>query len=314
MQTQSVAVSHGAPEAIHVGSWAAVLCGPGGTEERLGSCAEEKEIPAGLRRRLGTLGRMGVACGLGVAPQGDADIVFCSRHGDISLAHQLLTALVEGEPMSPAGFSMSVHNAVPGVLDLARKARIGHTQLRPVRRRSRPVSSKPGSALPARPHLDVVLVYAETPCPNSTTSSPTAILAGRRSRFVSRRTRARVSAFSRFGPWRNAIGCSASRCAAYGVSCAYNHRNVTRPCFPCRTPVAVAGFPLVAGECRRCNVLTTPGVCSEPVSLSAAFGIGGLVLSLTVFPLSISLCEIARSAPHTRSGLCMVRSGCTAIS
>ncbi len=165
MQTQSVAVSHGAPEAIHVGSWAAILCGPGGTAERLGSCAEEKEIPAGLRRRLGTLGRMGVACGLGVAPQGDADIVFCSRHGDISLAHQLLTALVEGEPMSPAGFSMSVHNAVPGVLDLARKARIGHTAIAAGAQTLSAGLVEAWLRLAARPHLDVVLVYAETPLP-----------------------------------------------------------------------------------------------------------------------------------------------------
>lgn len=165
MQTESVSVAQGALEAIHVGSWAAILCGAGGAEERLGACADEKDIPAGLRRRLGPLGRMGVACGLGVAPPGDADIVFCSRHGDISLAHQLLTALVDGEPMSPTGFSMSVHNTVPGVLDLARKARIGHTAIAAGAQTLSAGLVEAWLRLAARPHLSVVLVYAETPLP-----------------------------------------------------------------------------------------------------------------------------------------------------
>jgi len=165
MQTESVSVARDVPGAVHVGSWAAILCEPGGAEERLGACADEKDIPAGLRRRLGPLGRMGVACGLGVAPQGDADIVFCSRHGDISLAHQLLTALVEGEPMSPAGFSMSVHNTVPGVLDLARKARIGHTAIAAGTQTLSAGLAEAWLRLAARPHLSVVLVYAETPLP-----------------------------------------------------------------------------------------------------------------------------------------------------
>lgn len=154
-------------ESAHVKSWAAILCGADGAEERLGACAAEKDIPAGLRRRLGPLGRMGVACGLGVAPgpERDADIVFCSRHGDIPLAHQLLTALIAGEPMSPAGFSMSVHNTVPGVLDLARKARIGHTAIAAGAQTLSAGLLEAWLRLAARPGLDVVLVYAETPLP-----------------------------------------------------------------------------------------------------------------------------------------------------
>lgn len=165
MQTESASVAYRAPEAVHVGSWAAILCGPEGAEERLGACAAEKDIPAGLRRRLGPLGKMGVACGLGVAPDGDADIVFCSRHGDIPLAHQLLAALVEGEPMSPAGFSMSVHNTVPGVIDLARKAKVGHTAIAAGTQTLSAGLVEAWLRLAARPHLDIVLVYAETPLP-----------------------------------------------------------------------------------------------------------------------------------------------------
>lgn len=166
MQTEHVSADNRPPDAAHIAAWAAILCGADGAEERLGDCAGEKDIPAGLRRRLGALGRMGVACGLGVAPQGDVDIVFCSRHGDISLAHQLLSALIAGEPMSPAGFSMSVHNTVPGVLDLARKARVGHTAIAAGAQTLSAGLVEAWLRLVARPHLDVVLIYAEMPLPD----------------------------------------------------------------------------------------------------------------------------------------------------
>lgn len=166
MQADRTASVPAALSAAFVESWAAIVPGaPGEPTARLGACAAEADIPAGLRRRLGPLARMGVACGLGVAPASDADIVFCSRYGDISLAHQLLTALVGGEPMSPAGFSMSVHNTVPGVLDLARKARIGHTAIA-----AGPQTLSAGLAeawlrLGERPHMKLVLVFADLPLP-----------------------------------------------------------------------------------------------------------------------------------------------------
>lgn len=165
MQTDRFSSDNSAAGTVHVGAWAAILCAADGAEERLGDCAGEKSIPAGLRRRLGPLSRMGVSCGLGVAPHGDADIVFCSRHGDIALAHQLLSALIEGEPMSPAGFSMSVHNTVPGVLDLARKARIGHTAIAAGAQTLSAGLVEAWFRLAARPRLDVVLIYAEMPLP-----------------------------------------------------------------------------------------------------------------------------------------------------
>ncbi|MEQ8266963.1 MAG: beta-ketoacyl synthase chain length factor [Parvibaculum sp.] len=153
--------------AAYVESWAAILGrGAGEAADRLGDCADEKEIPAGLRRRLGAFGRIGVACGLGVAPKGDADIVFCSRYGDIAQAHQLLVSLAGGEPMSPAGFSMSVHNTVPGVLDLARTARIGHTAIAAGAETLSAGFAEAWLRLGARPGLKLVLVFADLPLPD----------------------------------------------------------------------------------------------------------------------------------------------------
>jgi len=152
--------------AAYVESWAAVFLPTGDAPAlRLGDCAEEADIPVNLRRRLRPFARLGVTCGLGVAPQGDADIVFCSRYGDVALAHQLLTSLLEEEPVSPAGFSMSVHNTVPGVLDLVRKTRIGHTAIAGGTQTLSSGLVEAWLRLAERPHLKLVLIFADVPLP-----------------------------------------------------------------------------------------------------------------------------------------------------
>jgi hypothetical protein len=50
----------------------------------------------------------------------DVVTVFCSRHGEVSRAIGLLGELVAGEPVSPTGFGLSVHNASAGLLSIAR--------------------------------------------------------------------------------------------------------------------------------------------------------------------------------------------------
>ncbi len=114
---------------VHVGAWAAFIQETAESEpERLGACASEADIPPSFRRRLGPYGRMAVSCGIGVS-DGNSDIVFCSRYGDVNVAYRLLQNLTEHTPLSPAGFSMSVHNGVPGAMDLVQKNRVGHTAI-----------------------------------------------------------------------------------------------------------------------------------------------------------------------------------------
>lgn len=89
-----------------------------------------KAMPAMLRRRAGFLGKMA----LEVAYQcldgrGDIPTVFCSRHGEVARALELLTDLARGEPLSPTAFSMSVHNAIAGLLTIARGDRANHIAL-----------------------------------------------------------------------------------------------------------------------------------------------------------------------------------------
>jgi hypothetical protein len=89
-----------------------------------------RQMPAMLRRRAGALGKMA----LEVAYQcldGRSDIpaVFCSRHGEVARAIELLTDLVQEAPLSPTGFGLAVHNASAGLFSIARADRANHLAL-----------------------------------------------------------------------------------------------------------------------------------------------------------------------------------------
>ena len=89
-----------------------------------------RQMPAMLRRRAGFLGKMA----LEVAYQcldGRTDIptVFCSRHGDVARAVNLLTELAQDSALSPTGFGLAVHNANAGLFSIARADQANHLAL-----------------------------------------------------------------------------------------------------------------------------------------------------------------------------------------
>jgi hypothetical protein len=87
-------------------------------------------MPAMLRRRAGFLGRMALEVAYACLGQ-DADVptVFCSRHGEVGRAVELLRELARGEPLSPTAFGLAVHNASAGLFSIARADRANHIAL-----------------------------------------------------------------------------------------------------------------------------------------------------------------------------------------
>ncbi len=89
-----------------------------------------RQMPAMLRRRAGFLGKMA----LEVAYQcldGRTGVpsVFCSRHGDVTRAVELLTDLARASPLSPTAFGLAVHNATAGLFSIARADQASHIAL-----------------------------------------------------------------------------------------------------------------------------------------------------------------------------------------
>ena len=58
-----------------------------------------------------------------VPPERHLPTVFASRHGEVISTHHMLTELVKKEPLSPAEFSHSVHNAIVGQASIFRHDR-----------------------------------------------------------------------------------------------------------------------------------------------------------------------------------------------
>jgi len=90
-----------------------------------GAAPELKFVEPMLRRRLGPLGRMllQVAHECAGDPGGMRHalrVVLASQHGELSYAVSMLRALAAGEPVSPATFSLSVHNAPAGLFSIVR--------------------------------------------------------------------------------------------------------------------------------------------------------------------------------------------------
>jgi hypothetical protein len=83
------------------------------------------EVPAMQRRRIERLGRMAIQTAYW-CQQAEADsvpLLFASRHGDVERSMELLRALANGEPMSPTGFGLSVHNAIAALYSIIRGMR-----------------------------------------------------------------------------------------------------------------------------------------------------------------------------------------------
>ncbi len=100
------------------------------TVHRLGCCVEEASIPAKLRRRMGPMERLMAQCALGVLSDlPAAEIVLCSRYGNVDMLASLLRSISEHEPLSPMAFSLAVHNAAAGLLGQIRNDRTAHTAL-----------------------------------------------------------------------------------------------------------------------------------------------------------------------------------------
>ncbi|WP_178130363.1 beta-ketoacyl synthase chain length factor [Reyranella sp. CPCC 100927] len=93
------------------------------------AAAPASDAPVILRRRIGEIGRNALRAAWGLPKVGDARFVFASRHGEPDRTVEILQALTSGDLPSPASFSLSVHNALAGLLSVASRNHRGHTAL-----------------------------------------------------------------------------------------------------------------------------------------------------------------------------------------
>ncbi|MES2048375.1 MAG: beta-ketoacyl synthase chain length factor [Pseudomonadota bacterium] len=89
-----------------------------------------RQMPPMLRRRAGFLGKMALEVAYQcLAGRTGIPMVFCSRHGDVARAVNLLTELAQDNPLSPTSFGLAVHNANAGLFSIARVDQANHLAL-----------------------------------------------------------------------------------------------------------------------------------------------------------------------------------------
>jgi len=119
--------------AVTLQRWSAWAPGRASAEAWRGWCAEPaplegegepaaRFLPPLLRRRCGPLARIMLQAAFDCCAAGElarVRTVFASRHGNINQSIELLEHLAAREPLSPARFSHSVHNAQAGLFSIA---------------------------------------------------------------------------------------------------------------------------------------------------------------------------------------------------
>lgn len=126
---------------------------------------ERPGLPMLLRRRLTPLGQSAIAAAYQAGAAAGLHYIFASRHGEFRRSLRLLQSLAQGEALSPADFSLSVHNALAGLLSIATGARAGHTALAAGADSFAAGLVEAAALLAAQPAARVLLVYFDDDLP-----------------------------------------------------------------------------------------------------------------------------------------------------
>ena len=87
-------------------------------------------INARNRRRLSTMAKAVLYCAERCCNGVESpNIVFASRHGEVSRTMEMIADIVQKEEISPTDFSLSVHNSTTGILSISKENRSPATAL-----------------------------------------------------------------------------------------------------------------------------------------------------------------------------------------
>ena len=150
---------------LAMADYAAIVAAPGETAVAHGAARGTDAIPGPLRRRMSLFEINAARCALGlVAPETDETIVLASRYGGMETACGLLAMLAARETLSPSDFSISVHNAAPGLVSQIAKNRAGHSAVSGGRNTLAAGLTEIAARL-AEGEPSAVLLFAEEPLP-----------------------------------------------------------------------------------------------------------------------------------------------------
>ncbi|HEX4367170.1 MAG TPA: beta-ketoacyl synthase chain length factor [Rhodopila sp.] len=129
------------------------------------SDTDHKPVPVLLRRRVSPLGQQALKAAWSLPDSATGRLIACSRHGEFGRTLSILDSLAVRTGTSPADFTLSVHNALLGLLSIARGNRQGHTMIAAGTESFGFGLLEAVSCLADSPTYPVVLVYFDEPLP-----------------------------------------------------------------------------------------------------------------------------------------------------
>lgn len=155
---------------FYIQDWFAWIPGRAGDAAQVGHAdigpiASRQPIPLLLRRRISPLGQQALKAAWSLSASATARMVFCSRHGEFSRTLSILDAIANHTEVSPADFTLSVHNALMGLLSIVRNNRHGHIAVAAGEESFGFGMMEALACLVERPEEPVLLVYFDEPLP-----------------------------------------------------------------------------------------------------------------------------------------------------
>ena len=126
---------------------------------------QPQPTPVLLRRRVSPLGQQALKAAWSLPDSATARIIACSRHGEFGRTLSILDSLASQTEVSPADFTLSVHNALLGLLSIARTNRQGHTMIAAGTESFGFGMLEALTCLAEHPSHAVVLLYFDEPLP-----------------------------------------------------------------------------------------------------------------------------------------------------
>jgi hypothetical protein len=119
-----------------------------------------------FRRRLSRLSKMALKVAHDCVPDiKSIKTVFCSRRGELVRSFGLLREIVAAKPISPTGFSMSVHNTASGLFSIARKDTASSTAIAAGKATFESAFMEAAALLKTQQAKIVLLVISDEPAP-----------------------------------------------------------------------------------------------------------------------------------------------------
>ncbi|MFQ6371993.1 beta-ketoacyl synthase chain length factor [Shewanella sp. YIC-542] len=103
--------------------WPAVTAAPSSPSPKL------PQVPAMQKRRFSHLTKMMLEAALQTRAPAQCRSVFASRHGELHRTATLLADVLQQQPLSPMGFSQSVHNTASGVFGIVTQNQAATTSI-----------------------------------------------------------------------------------------------------------------------------------------------------------------------------------------